>query len=53
MTMLERGQDLGINYKVDKVDGAAGATWLLFNGATLPLEFWDPVVRVLAAQDTN
>ena len=50
MTMLERGQDLGINYKVDKVDGAAGATWLLFNGATLPLEFWDPVVRVLAAQ---
>ena len=52
MTMLERGQDLGINYKADKVDGAAGATWLLFNGATLPLEFWDPVVRVLAAQDT-
>ena len=52
MATLERGQDLGINYKVDKVDGAAGATWLLFNGATLPLEFWDPVVRVLAAQDT-
>ena len=52
MATLERGQDLGINYKVDKGDGAPGAKWRLFNGATLPLEFWDPVVRVLAAQDT-
>ena len=49
MAILERGQDLGINYQVD---GDAGTTWLLFNGATLPLEFWDPLIGVLAARDT-
>lgn len=30
-----------------QVDGTGHPAWLLFNGATLPLQFWDPVVAGL------
>ena len=49
MATLERTQDVTINYRVD---GDGDTTWLLLNGATLPLEFWDPLARALALRDT-
>lgn len=49
MATLRRQQDVQINYRVD---GHGATTWLLFNGATLPLEFWDPVATALATKDT-
>ncbi len=35
-----------------QVDGAGDTVWLLFNGATLPLQFWDPVASALAHSNT-
>ena len=45
MAILRRQQDVQINYRV------GATTWLLFNGATLPLAFWDPVATALATTD--
>ncbi|MEM7018909.1 MAG: alpha/beta hydrolase [Pseudomonadota bacterium] len=45
MADLNLSHTLSIRYQVD---GDAPSTFLLFNGASLPLEFWDPVVERLA-----
>ena len=47
MAILRRQQDVPIY----RVDGHGATTWLLFNGATLPLAFWDPVATALATAD--
>jgi pimeloyl-ACP methyl ester carboxylesterase len=47
--MLEREQQVNLNYRVD---GDGEPVWLLFNGATLPLGFWDPVAEALASSAT-
>lgn len=49
MTTLKRQQEAAINYRLD---GSGNTVWLLFNGATLALEFWDPLVLTLAERDT-
>ena len=49
MATLRRQQDVQINYRVD---GHGDIAWLLFNGATLPLAFWDPVAVALATTET-
>ena len=48
MAILRRQQDVQINYRVD---GDGDIAWLLFNGATLPLAFWDPVAVALATTE--
>lgn len=48
MSILELQQTIHLNYRVD---GQGPLTWLLFNGATLPLQFWDPVVQGLAMKN--
>lgn len=45
MSLLNLQQSLQLHYQVD---GQGTSAWLLFNGATLPLQFWDPVVQGLA-----
>jgi hypothetical protein len=40
MTILSLREELELNYQVD---GQGPMAWLLFNGATLPFQFWDPV----------
>jgi 3-oxoadipate enol-lactonase len=47
MSLLKLHQTLQLNYRVD---GDGPMTWLLFNGATLPLQFWDPVAQGLATE---
>ena len=49
MPSFSRELHVEVNYRVD---GRGGITWLLFNGATLPLEFWDPVAAALAETGT-
>ncbi|HCY05423.1 MAG TPA: hypothetical protein DHU16_08200 [Gammaproteobacteria bacterium] len=49
MTILKRQLAAAINYRVD---GSGDTAWLLFNGATLALEFWDPLAVALAEHDT-
>ena len=49
MAILQRRQDVRINYRVD---GDGETVWLLFNGDSLPLTFWDPLATVLAAEHT-
>ena len=46
--LFKRQQDVQINYRVD---GDGDIAWLLFNGATLPLAFWDPVAVALATTE--
>jgi 3-oxoadipate enol-lactonase len=47
MSLLRLQQDLQLHYRVD---GEGPMSWLLFNGATLPLQFWDPVAQGLATE---
>jgi 3-oxoadipate enol-lactonase len=47
MAILSLREELELNYEVD---GQGPMAWLLFNGATLPLQFWDPVAQGLAGQ---
>ncbi|MCZ6619086.1 MAG: alpha/beta hydrolase [Gammaproteobacteria bacterium] len=49
MAMLNIQHDININYRVD---GSGSPAWLLFNGATLPLEFWGSVAENLAQTST-
>ncbi len=49
MPDLSREQHVELNYRID---GSGELTWLLFNGATRPLEFWDPVAAALKETDT-
>ncbi|MDP6375646.1 MAG: alpha/beta hydrolase [Pseudomonadales bacterium] len=46
---------LAIRHRIDlnyRIDGSGEPALLLFNGATLPLEFWDPVVEMLSEHFT-
>ena len=47
MPYLSLRQELELNYQID---GQGPKVWLLFNGATLPLQFWDPVAQDLSGQ---
>ena len=49
MPGLRMTQQIELNYRVD---GSGAPVWLLFNGATLPLEFWDPVAARLSDAGT-
>ena len=44
MATLNISDQIELNYRVDR---AGDTVWLLFNGATLPLEFWDSLVEKL------
>ncbi len=46
-TCLRLQQNLQLNYLVD---GTGPLVWLLFNGASLPLQFWDGVAAELASE---
>ena len=49
MPVVQRQQTVQINYRID---GSGERAWLLFNGASLPLEFWDPIATGLAKDHT-
>ena len=49
MPSLSREHHVELNYRID---GSGKVAWLLFNGATLPLEFWDPVAAELGKTGT-
>ena len=49
MPIVQRQQTVQIHYRVD---GSGERAWLLFNGATLPLEFWNPIATGLAKDHT-
>jgi len=48
MAILNISNQLELNYRVD---GAGDTVWLLFNGATLPLEFWDSLVEKMEGME--
>ncbi len=48
MAVLEVSQQVRLHWRVD---GAGPRTWLLFNGASLALSFWDPIALALARTD--